>query len=687
MSEWTPLAADWWQRLALLLSLGLPGLPEGTTDPQQLLLIPQAAVFAVAWDGRGAGTLNAPGYAGALADPEIRRAVAALQTWAENSQTDTDAAAVDHAISILEQGLKFPGCMYVAVHPATDNTPARWEGAIVLQPGAEGEAVLESLRIHLPAWLLVESDAPGPKPFTTGLVKFQQIDTRFVWSIGNPLPTMSKRLATGSHGLGDDPEFQRLTKAVATDNTGAFIWLRIPEILPPAPGLTAPVRQLLAPLSSWAALGTLGMDQGQVVARAAVRCPPTILAQRGAGTPIPQTAWTRIPADAQLVAAVQYDLKTVLEQGLAYVESQLSERPEPGTLYRRLETELGVDIAQDVLPAFGDTWMVFSAPSTGGPLGLGPVFSLNVTDPQAAYTVFTQAMIRLQQTLPDNPFATTRLTTELFEDRMLYCVQSTDAQLGRIVPCFCITDRELLITLQPQTMRAHLRFTSGKLPSFAERIDLLGMIPATAEGQIFIDSPAWTALLWPMVPYVVNTSLNQQGLRDLGIDASVWPSSTAMLAYSHPTTANIARTDWGWTAELRNPMSLAAPVIAVAAMLPALQPQSPSVLPSTITPELGQPAGLTIDLGTAEGDPAAPATSPVVPAVAETPAAAPAPREAWRSWVPGLIRAVTPDDVEMLIPDEALRNIEAGPNPERIRRRNARRNARSTPPVPAETTP
>lgn len=686
MSEWTPLAADWWQRLALLLSLGLPGLPEGTTDPQQLLLVPQDAVIAVTWDGRGAGTLNAPGYAGALADPEIRRAVEALQTWSESSQNKADATMVDHAISILEQGLKYPGCLYVAVHPATETTPARWEGAIVLQPGAEKDAALESLRTHLPAWMLVDAQAPGPKSFTTGLIKFQQLDTRFIWSIGDPLPGMVQRLSTGTGGLAEQTDYQLLSQTVQVEHTGARVWLRIPEILPPAPGLSAPVRQLLAPVSSWAVLGTLGLEQQQVVARAAVRCPPAILAQRGTETPIPNAAWTRIPADAQFVAAIQCRLDTVLQHGLSYVESQLPERPEPGTLWRRLETELGVDLARDVLPAFGETWLISSAPSTGGPLGLGPVFSLNVTDPQAAYTVFTQAMIRLQQSLPDDPFATTRLTTELFEDRMLYCVQSTDAQLGRIAPCFCITDRELLITLQPQTMRAHLRFVSRNGPSFAERTDLPGTIPATAEARIFIDSPAWTAQLWPLVPYVINTSLNQQALRDLGIDASVWPSSSAMLAYSQPTTATIARTDWGWTAELRNPMSLAAPVIAVAAMLPALQQPTPSTLPNTITPELGQPAGLTIDLGTAEGDPATPATSPVVPAVAETPAS-PAPREAWRSWVPGLIRAVTPDDVEMLIPDEALRSIEAGPTPERIRRRNARKNARSTPPVQAESKP
>ncbi|MBI1345118.1 hypothetical protein GC163_02400 [bacterium] len=683
MSEWMPLAADWWQKLALFLSVGLPGLPTGSVDPQQLTIIPQEAMIAVSWDGRGPGTLNGQGFDGAIADPEIQRAIAALQTGLAQTSEEGAASATDHIAAVWQQISHYPGCGYVAFQPATQQSPPRWEAAIVISPGPDGPALLEQLRPHAPAWLLVDANAPGPKPFTTGLVKFQQIDSRLIWSVGDAWPRIAQRLATGAGGLATQSDFQGLSAALHAESAAARVWIRLPEVLPPAVGVSAPVREFVAPFTSWSALLSLQSEQGHVVARAALKCPPAILAQRGPAATIPPKTWTRIPADALYVAAMECDLETVLQTATAIVERQLPPGHQAGSLLRRLETELGIDIARDVAPSFGDTWVVSSSPSTGGALGLGPVFSLSVTYPQQAETTFMHVMKRLQSVMADDADATTWLKSERVEGRTVYCLQSTESPWHHVAPCFCLTEHELLVTLQPQTMRAHLRFLSESRPNFAERDDLARKISGASTAEFYLDGRALTSVLWPMVPFVIGQQLNQPELRQLGIDASLWPSTSAMVRYSAPTTARLQQTDFGWIVECKNPLSLAPPLIAAAALL---TPPAPAMTPDSIKPELGQPMELTIDLGTAEGQPSPTPDTQVVPAVAETPNP-PAPRNAWRSWVPGLIRAVTPDDVEMLIPNEAFESIEAGPSEERLQRRQARRNARRGIAEPATPTP
>jgi hypothetical protein len=96
----------------------------------------------------------------------------------------------------------------------------------------------------------------------------------------------------------------------------------------------------------------------------------------------------------------------------------------------------------------------------------------------------------------------------------------------------------------------------------------------------------------------------------------------------------------------------------------------------------------SIDLGTPEGgvtlgDPA-PSALDAIPApggVEPIPTVVPpTPR---RVWLSGLIRSVTPDDVEAAIPPSVFDRIERGPTPEELQRREERRKARELRKKPA----
>lgn len=690
MNEVAHASSELLRQLLLLLSVGLPGMPPGASDPQLVSAIPADAVFAMQWSGRSAGTPGAEGLAGALADPEIARAAAAIRVLAQfTSRLERELPAGDETkadtdwTAIAETWLRHPGCLYVTVglpsQAGLSGLTSMIRAGVILSPGEDIDEVLEELSTRLPAWALVDAHDPNaPQPATTGLVKHYRFGQRLAWSFSDNLAGVPERLTSGTGGLGGTPHFQRMLDQISLEPQGSWLWLQLPGHLANLatsatrlpPEVQSKLQQELLGLGTLRVLGATGLEGGRVVSRAAIECPALAGPAAMLFRPIRLENLRRVPADAHIVAALGCDLEALLAAAIDRVASMIPGDSDPADLRRRLETELGLNWKQDLAPAFGSTWVVSSSPSTGGALGLGPVFSLEVRDPRAAYAAFTQGMHWLQRALDGAGSANSHLTNELFLDRTLYTVQSGQRDAGGLAPCLCITDQELLITLQPQTMRSHLRFLERAGPTFADRVADAHW-PAGAAAGVFIDAPRFTEVVWPLLPLAANAPLNCLTEFGLGIDANIWPSTAAMLQYSAPCTAAITPTELGCICEVRNPLSLAIPILAGLA-LPALQradlPQSESAgaAETGVEVDLGAPAGPA-------GEPL-PVTDPindpaVQPAVHVETAAA----KAFREMAPGLIRALTPDDLEMLIPAEVFQRLEAGPDPERLKRREERR--------------
>ncbi len=691
MNEVAQTSSELLRQLLLLLSVGLPGLPPGASDPQLLSAIPADAVFAIHWSGRGAGIPGAEGLAGALADPEIQRAAEAIHVLAQFTANlerelpaDGAAAAGSDWTAIAETWLHYPGCLYLVVgppnKPGLSGLASIVRAGVIISPGDKVDQALLDLSGQLPAWALVDANDPhAPPPNTTGLLKHHRFGQRLAWSFGDGMAEVAERLTTGTGGLGGTPNFQRMLGQVPLEAHGSLLWLQLPGQLANfatataglPPEMQAKLQQGLQQIGAFRVLGLTGLEGGRVVSRTAIECPALTGSAAALFQPIRIESLQRVPADAHVVAALGCDLEALLSTAIDGVASMIPGNSDPVALRNRLETELGLNWSQDLAPAFGSTWVVSSSPSTGGALGLGPVFSLAVQDPRAAYAAFTQGMHWLQRNFDSNGSADVRLTNELFLDRTLYTLQYGQRVAGGLAPCFCITDRELLVTLQPQTLRSHLRFLEQRGPTFADRLGDAHW-PAGAAAGLFIDAPRFTEVVWPLLPMVANAPLNRLTEFGLGVDAGVWPSTAAMLQYSAPCTAAITPTEFGCVCELRNPLSLAIPVLAGLA-LPALQQAD---LPQAESPGTTE-SGLEVDLGAPEGQAGGapmPATEPIQdPAVQpathlESPAA-----KVFREMAPGLIRAFTPDDLELLIPAEVFQRLEAGPDPERLRRREARR--------------
>lgn len=689
MMDTTQVVGEWLQQLVIWLSVGLPGLPPGTSDPQLVQVLPGDAIVVAHWDGQGAGKPGGPGWLGAAADPELQRAAQALQQLAAHfaatdQQTDTDWPAV------LRLAFRHPGCFFVAPgrldFSRNGGLKSLFQVGVVLNPGADADAFLAECGPLLPEkYAPVARDSDPNQP--AAAVTFRRVGHRLVWGTGSLTAELERRLIAADEPnfkpsadrLAMSPSFQQLQAELQSQAVGSFVWFQLSGATAQLAASAVPlpaewrtqVNEGLAQFQGVRLLAVNQIEDGHVVCRFVLDGGPVLRQLIPLQPTISMSALQRVPADADVVVALGCDLAIVTQQLLSVIEKHLplgtADRPDLAT---ELQRELGQNLDRDVLPAFSSTWIVSSSRSTGGAFGLGPVFSLEIRNPRDAYTAFTQAMTWMQRTVASS--ASIRMTNELFEDRTLYTLQYAAANPNGFAPCFCVTDRELLITLQPQTMRAHLRFLARGGPSFADRVANEPLWQDEAVAGVYVNAPRLTEVIWPLVPMAANAHLNSLTSLGLGFDGSIWPSAAAVLEYSRPCSASLRMTPTGCVGELRNPLSLAAPALAGTALwlLKHVGPpseNSPGTQPQPLEIELGQPAG--IQATTAVEMPSDDQKSNVQTAdFVETPAARPA-----RPWLSGLIRSFTPDEAEAWIPEGVFQRIDEGSDPERQNRREQRR--------------
>jgi hypothetical protein len=680
-----PPLLDW---LIVLLSVGLPGLPPGANDPQLLRIIPPDAVVALEWSGRGNAPAATAGIDALQRDPEIRRAVEALQQIRTSLHPSTSpiedpslSTIRDRWPAIAELLWQQPGCFYVAWKP---DLGGKWipRAAIVVRAGDHPEAAFRAWQTVLPAWMLADEKA-APQLIPNALWHFRRVGPYFVWSLGTEvLDTVAAKLQAPLNQPPGNPALMAAVKAWDAPRPGHRLWINLPiddwRQRHPELWERAPLSAVADYLPAWQALSILGSDERGLVSRTVWLDRPH-RPQAQSFTPMTPTARQLIPADAHLAASVGLSLPEVggwLKQIVAHVPTL---PPDALQQWReRFEAEMGMNLQEDVLPAFGSTWTIYSAPSTGGAFGLSPVFSLDVRKPREAHAVFTQAMHVLHRHIPHDPQQGVTFHDELFLDRAIYTIQlrSGGGPSISIALSFCITDRQLLVTLQPQTMRSHLRFLEAGGPTIAARPE--AAVRADALGFVFVDAPAFMQTLWPLLPLVANGPLNNLPLEGLGFDGSVVPSTGAILPHIRPALGVLRRSEHALVAELRNPLSAAAPLLTAAGLWGLSQGVRTTTTPLS-APSPGDVP--TIDLGAPEGEVTEQAPISALDVAAVAPPYPPIPvrpavPDARRVWLSGLLRAVTPDDVEATIPPTVFDRLERGPSPEELQRREERRKTR-----------
>jgi hypothetical protein len=655
--EATPAVGKLFEFLVALLTIGLPGLPPGERDPHLLHAIPADALVAFEWSAQGSGVADATGLEGLLAEPEVQSARRRLQALllGTEPQAAADRSTAHKLIELAQVCLSRPGCLYIAA--ATKGSPERdgrapLRAGLVIQAGRQADAILAHLQRVLPSPFLEEGTGAPKRDSLFGIVQFRRQGTTLAWGFGpGAADEALARLTSQQGGLASVPEFTQRYEAAMVERPGSVLWLHVPALLEQVVQAVPRLSELkdrlpVAPSGSLVLVS--GLDLGRVVTRAHYGESPGVI------TALTPAALQNVPADAHVVLSGRFDLsgaEEFLKTGVGAFDPTM----QAGFLQLRqaLSSSKSADLSREVFDLFGSQWTLYSAPSTGGPFGIGPVLSWELQQPERFDVEFHDVMAEWTRQLLPHTDRGESLAQEIFQGRTIYTHHTPEHAQRGLAPSWCVAGRFLVLALQPQPLRSHLRFLDSDQPRFAQWLDKTVTLPPRATLFGFVDAPALNQVVWPLLPFAM--ARLQPGL------VAMPPSVMAIQPHLAPMRFSVQARDDGWLVEVRNPLSLAAPLLAGVALYEATKAPSPTVIEGSPTPSLG------VELGAPEGGEST--SSPVTPAVAteEKP-----PGDAARKLAPSLIRAFTPDDVEWFIPAEVFRRLEQGPTPEQQQRRRER---------------
>jgi len=411
----------------------------------------------------------------------------------------------------------------------------------------------------------------------------------FILALGQEtLAAVTAALDGKSNGLAKSERFQKGLERVLMPRTGSVAWFDIQRMqqmteLLPAPQL-AIVQQVLK-LSGLESLDHVasanGLADGLVRSR-------TFIANGGrsdgiwtlaAGRPIQAEDLKSVPVDADLVVAFSLNLGKLLAEAkrIAGIVNPRFVQQIEGVL-AEVNEDIGLNVEEDLLPAFGDVWVLYDAPSTGGLVVTGAVLSLEVRDAEKARQAYDKLIELARSSLPPDRSNTyhirkIELAERKFQRYTVHYVNTIGDDDVPVAPAFCLTDTHLLATLHPQAMKAHLR-TVNKKTSFASK---LGDQMPWPEGDVlcasFVDLPRWARLLYSAVPFIGQIAASELQSEGIAIDGFSIPSARAVIPYLQPQTSTVTRTAEGILCENSSTLLLspAAAVLPVVALMTAQQ--------------------------------------------------------------------------------------------------------------------
>lgn len=417
-----------------------------------------------------------------FAEPEVRQMAAEIERAVKSGlkqslPQDTlppgvTSGDIADAIKLV---LTRPLAVYVSSIQMQPSGPAI-RGGIVVDCGKDApklRATLEQLTRIAPPQLITETDVEGEKwkSFAgnpeLGLV-FGFHNNCFIVTLGKDEAKALMKRATAQPPawlakLRQDLPVERLS-TVTYINLKAVKKLALPMAGPQAAGiLTALGLDNATSLAS-----VTGLDQKGFVSKTLVGIDGTatgVLALADT-KPLTPTDLAPIPRDATFAVAFKLNPEKTIDTILGIFD-RIDPRAKNDILrdINGMKSDLGLSLRDDILKPLGDTWRIFDSPSEGGVLtGLIVVVSLN-NPKQAAATNATlvkaiqSRLAKAGKRLPLDEDSSRemgpRMTVLKFAGSDINTFDS--GPIGApVTPAWCITDKELIVSLHPQSIKAYL---------------------------------------------------------------------------------------------------------------------------------------------------------------------------------------------------------------------------------------
>lgn len=667
----------------------LLGMPPGERDPQLIKSPPATSYFYCEWAARAPGVEDAAGITGFTADPEIQAFWSAIESSilspeSSNAEPAARSALRSETLKLVLLAARHPGGLFVAGRNPRPNEPPQMpvEAAVILNLGDDQPAFLASLKTVLAS----KSSEPLPDDLLQAEIPFLGIrwvlhadGPRLVLATGvETLESIQTRWKQPASELAQLPAFVDSWAVAQVPEVSGVVWCNLASTRNDLQAKFDLLGMMLVGMSNTLGLGGVntvlsvsGLEQHETVHRThfGMMGPAEGLLAWSAGRTVTAADLAHIPADADFVAAISMDLKT-MHQGLRGIVLKTTPRllGAYDEFQKNLERELQFPLV-DVFQGFDDVWTIYDAPSTGGFLFTGMVVAVPVRDPQRAELAYRRVLNIVdhgeaaeadvsQSSIQETSFLGETIQT--FAPSASGELEDVDAPL---LPSFCLTKQHLLFGLHPQALKAHLRMIRRAGPRFSDVI--ARKVPAT-NGEplavVYIDQPRIGRVVYSAFPFLAKSMADELHSQGVAIHPADIPSAMSVLPYLQEASLTVLRRPDGLMIEQRNNWPLWMTMILLPQLKDGLSRDSEQ---GTMAP--------TVQLGTAES---------VVPANAETPSPDPqttepsAVEKAARQMLPAVVRGLIPGDIDLLIPPEVFQKMAEPPDPEKAAERAEERQRR-----------
>jgi len=583
--------------LALGGGLGLPvAMPPGPEDPALAKAAPEQCLFFASWAGTAKPNATSKNQAEQiLAEPEIQRFAVQVELLARRllekaNRRDPEKAKLAGEIADLAKiAATHPAAVYIAsVRPDPRAPDVR--GAVLANLGEQAGRVKEfleqqqarflgdrseSVEIAGIAWQRVRL-APQAPP-----VVWTVHDRRLLIAVGEgEAEAILKRLQGNP-----PPWFRELRKQLPVARPASVAYLNVQAIVelarPLIPGEARTAIDALGLEGVTHVAAVTGLDEVGFVSRTLIGL------KKGAGgvfhlvgdKPLAAKDLAAIPQDATIALATRFNAALAWDAFRAILE-----KADPATGSRfgialeNAQRGLGVDLRNDLLKPLGDVWCIYSSPGEGGLVFTGLTAVVRVDDAKRLAEAHEKILAIAKNVIAEQNVPEHRRPEIVAFDHAghkVYYLKAGGNWLP-IAPAWCLTDKDLVVALFPQNVKAYLSRPKGA-ESLARRPEVVQAL-ASRPGPmklVYQDSPEIFRLAYPFIEigaHYVAGQLNREGI---DVDLSILPSAASITRHLRPGVITATRTPAGIEIVRKQTLPsgdvMTAAPVAAALLLPAVQ--------------------------------------------------------------------------------------------------------------------
>jgi hypothetical protein len=292
-----------------------------------------------------------------------------------------------------------------------------------------------------------------------------------------------------------------------------------------------------------------GLDGRDFANRALLLCDgePGGLLRLISDKPLKPEDLSPIPQDASAAMAFRFDAQQAMEIALAAIEKMDPKRKaEAMAMIEQTQKTVGVDLRHGALKAMGDTWCVYSSPGEG----YWPIAVVSLRDWAGMNLAYSRLMALAKQWAPASnqpkadptSFGEPRLERFRFAENDVYCLN-----FGYLAPSWCMTKRELVFALSPQSVKAYLTHDESHRPisrqsAAAQLFSRNGGPTVFAYLDISPLSRLYFGTYGQICGPIITNLLRAEGIE---ADLSLVPSAPSLFRHIGPTTGTVRRTPYG----------------------------------------------------------------------------------------------------------------------------------------------